>query len=131
LEFLLGHERRLRKNAPNAAQSRTYTFDDLGDPFNLFEGQAGAHAGPSANETNSRTSHIHRRRLSSEVNAALDLFQLELPLDEEKTRARYKQLAKQFHPDAHGGDKEKEEMFKKLNSAYEKLKKAMPYINEL
>ncbi len=47
--------------------------------------------------------------------AALDL-QPHVSLAEIKTR--YKELAKRFHPDTHGGDKDAEERFKQINQAY-------------
>ncbi|MGB0843398.1 MAG: J domain-containing protein [Alphaproteobacteria bacterium] len=109
-------------------QNRTYTFDDLGDPFNLFEGHARADA--NIHDTvEARSNRIYRRQLTPEVNAALDLFQLELPVYEEQARAKYKELAKMYHPDANGGDVAKEEIFKQLNAAYEELKKVLPLIH--
>ncbi|HEY7687261.1 MAG TPA: DnaJ domain-containing protein [Dongiaceae bacterium] len=37
-------------------------------------------------------------------------------------KARYKRLAKRFHPDANGGDRQAEERLKEINSAYAVLK---------
>ena len=36
----------------------------------------------------------------------------------EDIKLAYRQLAKQYHPDANAGDKEKEEMFKLMSEAY-------------
>jgi curved DNA-binding protein CbpA len=37
-------------------------------------------------------------------------------------KARYKELVKRHHPDAHGGDKAAEERLKVINQAYSTLK---------
>src|SRR5262245_66272005 len=38
--------------------------------------------------------------------------------DEETIKKAYRRLAKQYHPDATGGDKKKTERFKEINEAY-------------
>ncbi|MEM2121525.1 MAG: molecular chaperone DnaJ [Candidatus Woesearchaeota archaeon] len=40
---------------------------------------------------------------------------------QEEIKKAYKKLAKQYHPDLHKGDKEKEEKFKEINEAYRVL----------
>ena len=57
-----------------------------------------------------------------ELRAALDLLGLKWPLASVELRARYKDLAKQHHPDATGGDKQAEERLKDINRAYSLLK---------
>lgn len=54
------------------------------------------------------------------------LMALELPPDADfaTIKARYRQLAKQYHPDANGGAKEAEERLKSINQAYTTLKAA-------
>jgi curved DNA-binding protein CbpA len=52
----------------------------------------------------------------------LDLLGLKWPLDSVELRARYKDLAKQHHPDATGGDKQAEERLKDINRAYSLLR---------
>ncbi len=47
------------------------------------------------------------------------------PLNLESLKARYKMLARRFHPDANGGDKDAEEMFKMVNEAYHTLVAAL------
>ena len=49
---------------------------------------------------------------------------LELPLDADLTdiKRQYRKCAKKYHPDLNKGDKEAEEMFKKVKEAYETLK---------
>ena len=80
------------------------------DDFGIF----GA-GGPAAAE------RAHRRPPSAE-EAALELFALQPPFTLVRLKARYKELVKLHHPDAHGGDKEAEERLKAINQAYAQLK---------
>ncbi|MBR0679988.1 J domain-containing protein [Roseomonas eburnea] len=61
-----------------------------------------------------------------ELRAALDLLGLVWPLDQGELRARYKELAKRYHPDATGGDRQAEERLKDINRAYSLLKRRVP-----
>ena len=61
-----------------------------------------------------------------ELRAALDLLGLAWPLDQVELRARYKDLAKRYHPDATGGDRQAEEKLKDINRAYSLLKRRVP-----
>ena len=47
---------------------------------------------------------------------------LEPPLDLKTIKARYKELAKQYHPDLNRGDKAAEDLLKSINMAYTILK---------
>jgi hypothetical protein len=58
-----------------------------------------------------------------ELRAALGLLGLEWPLDPAQLKARYKELAKRFHPDANGGDRSAEERLKDINRAYSLLRR--------
>ena len=73
-------------------------------------------AGPRRGEANGRT-------LSPEEQA-LQVLQLDGPVDFAKVKARYKPLVKQLHPDATGGSREAEEKLKTINLAYGTLKAA-------
>jgi hypothetical protein len=84
----------------------------LRDDFGLFEDGAG---GPEAGNGGAR-------RPDSEQEHALAILNLVPPLDFTQIKARYKQLVKQLHPDANGGDKEAEERLKVVNQAYSTLK---------
>jgi len=53
---------------------------------------------------------------------ALAVFEIEPPFTPVRLKARYKQLVKLHHPDAHGGDKAAEERLKIINQAYATLK---------
>jgi len=56
--------------------------------------------------------------LSPEAAEALARFSLAPPVTLVEIKARYKQLVKEHHPDAHGGDRAAEERLKTINLAY-------------
>jgi hypothetical protein len=60
-----------------------------------------------------------------ELRAALDVLGLEWPVDHRAVRARYKELAKRFHPDVNGGDRGAEEKLKDVNRAYSLLRQRL------
>lgn len=70
-----------------------------------------------------------RRRMRGErppngpAEAALRTLDLDWGADAAEIKARYKELAKRYHPDANGGDKAAEERLKSINHAYAVLKK--------
>ncbi|MFC3226974.1 J domain-containing protein [Marinibaculum pumilum] len=53
--------------------------------------------------------------------AALKVFGLDRHATLNDIKARYKELAKRYHPDATGGDKRSEDRFKAVNKAYRYL----------
>lgn len=53
---------------------------------------------------------------------ALAVMDLEPPVQWDEVKARYKTLAKRYHPDVNGTDKHAEEQLKKVNLAYSILK---------
>ena len=57
-----------------------------------------------------------------ELRAALDVLGLEWPLDQPTLRGRYRELAKQLHPDVNGGDRGAEDRLKDVNRAYSLLR---------
>ncbi|MFC7552742.1 J domain-containing protein [Pseudoroseomonas wenyumeiae] len=82
------------------------------DPLGLF-GQAPPTPRKSAKEA------------PPELRAALDLLGLGWPLEESTLRARYKELAKRYHPDSNGGDRSFEDKMKDINRAYSLLRKRL------
>lgn len=54
---------------------------------------------------------------------ALRCMDLWPPVNLTQLKARYKELVKQFHPDANGGDKAAEERLKDINDAYRTLRR--------
>jgi hypothetical protein len=82
------------------------------DYFGVF----GDHGGDGTGETPRNT-----RQLSPQ-EAALVVFEIAPPFTLVRLKARYKELVKLHHPDAHGGDKAAEEKLKVINQAYSTLK---------
>lgn len=82
------------------------------DPLGLF-GQAPPTPRKSAKEA------------PPELRAALDLLGLGWPLEDTTLRARYKELAKRYHPDSNGGDRSFEDKMKDINRAYSLLRKRL------
>jgi hypothetical protein len=64
-----------------------------------------------------------REEAPPELRAALGLLELPWPLDPAALKARYKELAKRYHPDANGGDRGAEERLKDINRAYSLLRR--------
>jgi curved DNA-binding protein CbpA len=63
-----------------------------------------------------------RAEAPPELRAALGLLELEWPLDPATLKARYKELAKRYHPDTNGGDRSSEDRFKDISRAYSLLR---------
>ena len=59
--------------------------------------------------------------ISAPERTALAMLDLEPAATLKDVKARYKTLAKRFHPDANGGSRESEERFKTINQAYSYL----------
>lgn len=55
------------------------------------------------------------------TSRALAVFDLEIPVNQDTVRARYKELVKRHHPDTNKGTKAAEEKFKQVTEAYEVL----------
>ena len=89
---------------------------DARDPFELFPGEDGP-----ASETGERIA-----ALDPAQRQALNVLELTPPVTKEAIKARYKELVKQLHPDANGGNKRAEERLKLVNEAYTALKAAQP-----
>jgi hypothetical protein len=93
-----------RPGAPRDPQRPPRFRDDFGLFEDLYETRSGAepaHARPTG-----------------PVAKALALFDLSPPLTLVEVKARYKELVKQHHPDANGGDKAAEERLKLVIEAY-------------
>lgn len=89
----------------------------------VFNGGFAFGADWSGEEGETRRSAPRPRPRTAEEEA---LMALDLPPDADfaTIKARYRQLAKQYHPDANGGAKEAEERLKSINQAYTTLKAA-------
>lgn len=85
-------------------------YNRMRDPFNLF-GTGGAKPAP-------------QRKPKALEAKALETLGLAAGATGEAIKARYKQLVKQHHPDANGGNRESEDRFRDVLQAYRQLKQA-------
>ncbi|MBW8268348.1 J domain-containing protein [Caldovatus aquaticus] len=83
----------------------------LRDPLGVLEG------GPKPPPRSRRTDEA-----PPELRAALGVLGLGWPVGQEELRARYKELAKRYHPDSNGGDRSAEDRLKDINRAYSLLR---------
>lgn len=99
------------KNGRNA-YGVNVAFDDV---FGIFsEGESGD--GPRHRK------NPPRPKAPAAERKALHTLGLDSEADWPAIKARYKRLAKRFHPDANGGDRQAEERLKEINLAYSALK---------
>jgi DnaJ-domain-containing protein 1 len=78
--------------------------------------------GGRGSDGNGGEAHINLGSIPHPAVEALAVMGLEPPVDWSEVKSRYKTLAKRYHPDAAGADKEAEEQIKKINLAYSILK---------
>lgn len=90
------------------------------DPFDLFAEERAEAAAERA-----RGSRAGAAGPETAEYQALAVLGLTPPADLATIKARYKRLAKRYHPDANGGDKAAEEQLKRINEAYSTLKKRL------
>lgn len=77
-----------------------------------------------------KTFHSQETRNTPEFEA-LALMGLEPPVDLQMIKARYKELAKKYHPDLNRNDPQAEELLKSINMAYTILKLAYEKYGQL
>ena len=73
----------------------------------------------------SRANGTPQRQLSPEERRAWKTLRMEPVADLDAVKARYKQLAKENHPDINGGDAGAEERLKEINLAYDLIRKSL------
>lgn len=105
-----------RPSWPLGAQGSVYrgqSGPSLKDPFDLF------------NDGFSSSHFVSQPKFSAQSpeGKALVLFGLSVPFTQDKLRKCYRDLVKKHHPDANGGCLEAEETLKRINEAYEVLKR--------
>ena len=91
-------------------------FGSGADPFSLFGD--GLRAEQQARAETARPIRNAERK-------ALDTLGLDVGATPHQVKMRFKELVKQFHPDANGGDIAAEEKLKLINQAYASLKSAL------
>lgn len=88
-------------------------------------------------QTYNFTDEEPQRRYTSQENRntpefeAMALMGIEPPVTLEAIKARYKELAKKYHPDLNGGCSKSEELLKQVNMAYTILKIAYENFDKL
>lgn len=63
-------------------------------------------------------SSVPPTKTEAAIIAAVQVLELTFPIERDKVRENYKRLAKTYHPDSTGGDKDAEEKFKHVAEAY-------------
>jgi len=91
--------------------------EGIRDGFGLFEEEMDAAAGGTSASANAG--------LDPAAIDALAIMKLSPPLTADAIKRRYKELVKQHHPDANGGDKLAEECLKAINQAYSTLMRSV------
>lgn len=64
------------------------------------------------------------RHVSPGARKALDALGLDAGVTKQEVRAKFKELAKRFHPDLNGGDRSREDKLRSIIDAYNYLKSA-------
>ena len=83
------------------------------DPLNVRAEAFGEKAEYSSTKGSDKPSFV-----DTAIYEAAKLLEVGFPLQQDEVRLSYKRLAKKYHPDSNGGDKEAEERFKDISQAY-------------
>ena len=92
-------------------------FEILLDPYDIL-------ADSEVRRARGRQAPAQPNNLTPAEQQALSILDLTWPQTLNAVKVRYKQLAKQHHPDANGGSKEAEERLKLINHAYTTLRQS-------
>jgi hypothetical protein len=106
-EDITGHRPTWAMGTRMTRDRKEYVYDD---PFD-FRQETGIH-----NENDSRE---HRDRMNAA--ARVDPLTRKSLATLKQIKKRHKELAKKYHPDIRGGDKQAEEILKNINQAYTHL----------
>lgn len=96
------------------------TWHTIYDPFDVYR---------EATEDTGTTGH-HQPRVSAEETKARRDLGLVGSVTMETLKARYKELAKRYHPDTNGGSTASEDRLKTINAAYQTLRTALTQPSE-
>lgn len=86
------------------------------DPFDILKGQR-----PFAERPETANFGSGHRPLSTADRDALDCLGLDTTATKSDIKRAYKLLVKKYHPDANGGNRQSEDMFRKIGDAYRQL----------
>ncbi len=125
----------IEKNMSKTAVWDRPTWRSTQAGFNEDKIRRAAYEGFSARDTIFHDFGMHGNGDNEESNARIDVgsiphpavealavMDLQPPVEWEDVKARYKTLAKRYHPDTNSTDKNAEEQLKKINLAYSILK---------
>lgn len=82
-------------------------------------------------DENKESAKINLGSIPHPAVEALAVMNLQPPVEWPDVKARYKALAKRYHPDTNGADKNAEEQLKKINLAYSILKLSYQHFTAL
>lgn len=82
----------------------------------------------SGTRSTQRRARAQQNDLSIAEQQALSILDLSWPQTRQGVKTRYKELAKRYHPDATGGDRDAEERIKLINQAYSTLKQSPRFV---
>ncbi|WP_029604525.1 J domain-containing protein [Kozakia baliensis] len=94
---------------------KTFDEEEVLDPLDIL-GAGRARRAQAARERESQ--RRHSKYAPEPLRQPLSTLGLEWPVSMDDLKTRYKNLARQHHPDANGGDPASEERFKAVNVAY-------------
>ncbi|MBI4367279.1 MAG: DnaJ domain-containing protein [Deltaproteobacteria bacterium] len=89
-------------------------FGTRGDPFGLFD----------EGMRNEQKQQTEKRQIRNAERKALDRLGLDVGATPQQVKIRFKELVKQFHPDANGGDRSTEDRLVEVIQSYNYLKSA-------
>ncbi len=104
-----GIDEEIQQQANPSSASHTSKFSD---PFGFF----------GEKYTASKRTRTERRQVRNAERKALATLGLDIDVEPEEAKARYKMLVKRHHPDANGGGQEYEEKLREIIQAYDYLK---------
>lgn len=113
IEQHLRHDETWQRPTWKLGAKETVRGDRIHDKYEFFHpdqlGMSGKYVPPPAPK-------VHKK-----LQEALDFMEITLPCAVADVKKKYKKLAKQYHPDVNGGDKEASRRFLKLQKAYEEI----------
>ena len=111
-EAVTGHRPTWRMGVTGAERAGAGEFT-WHDPFHVVDGIGTA--GP-------RTEPVERRPVHNAERRAFEMLGLEIDAAAQEIKARFKELVKAHHPDAHGGDRTSEDRLRAVIMAYHCLR---------
>lgn len=109
-----------KMSGPARATLAADPLELLIDPYDILA--------DSGTRSAQRRARAQQNDLSIAEQQALSILDLSWPQTKQGVKARYKELAKRYHPDATGGDRDAEERIKQINQAYSTLKQSPRFV---